>query len=64
MSNTVYIPLSSDVVVTLVNRYKGRYTQAAQYIIEDFLDKTADQYCSEPRETEKRAVCVSRRGKA
>ena len=48
MKNTTYVPLKNDLLMKLIARYKENYSVAIDDVIEDFLDRTADDYEFEP----------------
>ncbi len=44
MRNITYIPLENDLLIRLINRYKEDYSVAINNVIEDFLDRTAEDH--------------------
>ena len=44
MKNTTYVPLKNDLLMKLIDRYKENYPVAIDDVIEDFLERTADQH--------------------
>ena len=44
MKNTTYVPLKNDLLMKLIARYKENYSTAIDDVIEDFLDRTADDH--------------------
>lgn len=44
MKNTTYVPLKNDLLMKLIDRYKENYPVAIDDVIENFLDKTAEDY--------------------
>ncbi len=48
MKNTTYVPLKNDLLMKLIDRYKENYPVAIDDVIEDFLERTADQHDQMP----------------
>ncbi len=44
MKNTTYVPLKNDLLLRLIDRYKERYPEAIDDVIENFLDRTAEDF--------------------
>lgn len=44
MKNTTYVPLKNDLLLKLIDRYKENYPVAIDDVIEDFLERTADDH--------------------
>ena len=44
MKNTTYIPLRNDLLVRLIGRGGEQYYGLVEYAIEDFLDRTEEDY--------------------
>ena len=44
MKNTTYVPLKNDLLMKLIDRYKENYPIAIDDVIEDFLERTADEH--------------------
>lgn len=44
MKDTTYVPLKNDLLMKLIARYKENYPVAIDDVIEDFLERTADQH--------------------
>lgn len=44
MKDTTYVPLKNDLLLKLIDRYKENYPVAIDDVIEDFLERTADQH--------------------
>ena len=46
MKNTTYVPLKNDLLLKLIDRYKENYPVAIDDVIEDFLERTADDHAA------------------
>ena len=44
MKDTTYVPLKNDLLLKLIDRYKENYPVAIDDVIEDFLERTADEH--------------------
>lgn len=44
MSNTTYVPLENSLLIRLVNRYGENYQNTINHVIEDFLDRTEEDF--------------------
>ena len=44
MNNITYVALPNDLLVRLVKRYGMSYDGIIEYAVEDFLDRTADEF--------------------
>ena len=44
MKNTTYVPLKNDLLMKLIDRYKENYPFAIDDVIEEFLERTADDH--------------------
>lgn len=44
MKNTTYVPLKNDLLMKLIARYQENYPVAIDDVIEDFLERTADEH--------------------
>jgi hypothetical protein len=44
MKDTTYVPLKNDLLLKLIDRYKENYPVAIDDVIEDFLERTADDH--------------------
>jgi len=44
MNEVTYVPLSNDLLVQLVERYKLDYTSVIERIVDDFLERTEDDF--------------------
>ena len=49
MKNTTYVPLKNDLLMKLIDRYKENYPFAIDDVIEEFLERTADQHDEKSR---------------
>jgi hypothetical protein len=49
MKNTTYVPLKNDLLMKLIDRYKENYPLAIDDVIEDFLERTADDHDEKTR---------------
>ena len=43
MKDTTYVPLKNDLLMKLIERYKENYPLAIDDVIEDFLERTAEE---------------------
>ncbi len=48
MKDTTYVPLKNDLLLRLIERYKEDYPLAIDDVIEAFLERTADEFETEP----------------
>lgn len=44
MSNTTYVPLKNDLLLRLIERYREDYPRAIDDVIEEFLERTAEDH--------------------
>ena len=44
MKNTTYVPLKNDLLMKLIARYQENYSMAIDDVIEDFLERTAEDH--------------------
>ena len=44
MKDTTYVPLKNDLLMKLIERYKENYPLAIDDVIEEFLERTAEQH--------------------
>ncbi len=44
MKNTTYVPLKNDLLLRLIERYKENYPVAIDDVIEEFLERTAEDH--------------------
>lgn len=48
MKNTTYVPLKNDLLLRLIDRYKENYPVAIDDVIEEFLERTAEDHEARP----------------
>ena len=48
MKDTTYVPLKNDLLLRLIDRYKENYPVAIDDVIEDFLERTAEDHETRP----------------
>ncbi len=48
MKDTTYVPLKNDLLLKLIDRYKENYPVAIDDVIEDFLERTAEDHEARP----------------
>ncbi|HKJ51868.1 MAG TPA: hypothetical protein VKB27_10190, partial [Gammaproteobacteria bacterium] len=44
MKDTTYVPLKNDLLMKLIERYKENYPLAIDDVIEEFLERTAEEH--------------------
>jgi hypothetical protein len=49
MKNTIYVPLKNDLLMKLIDRYKENYPFVIDDVIEEFLERTADDHDEKSR---------------
>jgi hypothetical protein len=49
MKDTTYVPLKNDLLMKLIDRYKENYPLAIDGVIEEFLERTADEHDEKTR---------------
>ena len=51
LMDAVYVPLSTDLLVRLVERYEDGFPSVIEHVVEDFLERTEDDFFPSPRNT-------------